>query len=195
MAEELTNTNETVTEETAQEEKTYTLEEVNAMLQQEGDRRVTSALKKKEKEIAGLKKQIANEKTLSQLDEEERARAEKDMRISELESQLADYQLAQSKGEMMKVLNARGLSAEFADLLSIGPDIEEAQATIDAFDRLFKKSVADEVKKRLAESSNIPQLAEAQSGKLTREQFNKMSLSEQQALYNSDPELVRNLLG
>lgn len=193
--EENTNTTATeVTEAPAQEEKTYTLEEVNAMLQQEGDRRVTSALKKKEKEIAGLKKQIANEKTLSQLDEEERARAEKDMRISELESQLADYQLAQSKAEMMKVLNARGLSAEFADLLSIGPDVEEAQATIDAFDKLFKSAVASEVKKRLAETSNIPQLAEAVSGKLTKEQFNKMSLAEQQALYNSDPELVRSLI-
>lgn len=192
MEENINNTNETVTE--APEEKTYTLEEVNAMLQQEGDRRVTSALKKKEKEIAGLKKQIANEKTLSQLDEEERARAEKDMRISELESQLADYQLAQSRSEMMKVLNARGLSAEFADLLAIGPDIEEAQATIDAFDKLFKKAVADEVKKRLAETSNIPQLAEAVSGKLTKEQFNKMTLAEQQALYNSDPELVRSLI-
>lgn len=185
---------ETTIDTEAAEEKTYTLEEVNAMLQQEGDRRVTSALRKKEKEIAALKKQVANEKTLSQLDEEERARAEKDMRISELESQLADYQLAQSKGEMMKVLNARGLSAEFADLLSIGPDIEEAQATIDAFDRLFKKEVAAEVKRRLAETSNIPQLAEAVSGKLTKEQFNKLSLAEQQALYNSDPELVRNLV-
>lgn len=192
--EEMNNeTVETVETESA-EEKTYTLEEVNAMLQQEGDRRVTSALKKKEKEIAALKKQVANEKTLSQLDEEERARAEKDMRISELESQLADYQLAQSKSEMMKVLNARGLSAEFADLLSIGPDIEEAQATIDAFDRLFKKEVGAEVKRRLAETSNIPQLAEAVSGKLTKEQFNKMPLAEQQALYNSDPELVRNLV-
>ena len=185
----------TTTEETQEESKTYTAEEVDALLQSEADRRVTSAMKKKEREIAALKKQIENEKTLSQLDEESRATAEKDMKIAELENQLKDFQLAQTKNEVMKVLGARGLSAEFADMLAIGTDTEEAQQMIDAFDKLFKKEVAREVKARLAETSAVPQIADAMSGKMTKEQFNKLSLAEQQAMYNSDPELVRNLLG
>ena len=185
----------TPTEEQTEEVKTYTAEEVDALLQQESDRRVTSAMKKKEREIAALKKQIENEKTLSQLDEESRATAEKDMRIAELEGQLKDFQTAQTKNEVMKVLNARGLSAEFADMLAIGTDTEEAQAMIDSFDKLFKKEVAREVKARLAETSAVPQIADAMSGKMTKEQFNKLSIAEQQAMYNSDPELVKNLLG
>lgn len=189
------NINNTTTEETTEEVKTYTAEEVDALLQSEADRRVTSAMKKKEREIAALKKQIENEKTLSQLDEESRATAEKDMKIAELEGQLKDFQMAQTKNEVMKVLNARGLSAEFADMLSIGTDTEEAQQMIDSFDKLFKKEVAREVKARLAETSAVPQIAEAMSGKMTKEQFNKLTLSEQQAMYNSDPELVKNLLG
>lgn len=189
------NINNTTTEETTEEAKTYTAEEVDALLQSEADRRVTSAMKKKEREIAALKKQIENEKTLSQLDEESRATAEKDMKIAELEGQLKDFQMAQTKNEVMKVLNARGLSAEFADMLSIGTDTEEAQQMIDSFDKLFKKEVAREVKARLAETSAVPQIAEAMSGKMTKEQFNKLSIAEQQAMYNSDPELVRNLLG
>ena len=152
-------------------------------------------MKKKEREIAALKKQIENEKTLSQLDEESRAAAEKDMKIAELEGQLKDFQIAQSKNEVMKVLNARGLSAEFADMLAIGTDTEEAQQMIDNFDKLFKKEVAREVKARLADTSAVPQIADAMSGKMTREQFNKLSLADQQAMYNSDPELVKNLLG
>lgn len=188
------NTNIT-TEETQEESKTYTAEEVDALLQSEADRRVTSAMKKKEREIAALKKQIENEKTLSQLDEESRATAEKDMKIAELENQLKDFQLAQTKNEVMKVLGARGLSAEFADMLAIGTDTEEAQQMIDSFDKLFKKEVAREVKARLAETSAVPQIADAMSGKMTKEQFNKLSLAEQQAMYNSDPELVKNLLG
>ena len=188
------NTNIT-TEETKEEAKTYTAEEVDALLQSEADRRVTSAMKKKEREIAALKKQIENEKTLSQLDEESRATAEKDMKIAELEGQLKDFQIAQSKNEVMKVLNARGLSAEFADMLAIGTDTEEAQQMIDNFDKLFKKEVAREVKARLADTSAVPQIADAMSGKMTREQFNKLSLADQQAMYNSDPELVKNLLG
>ena len=185
----------TTTEETQEESKTYTAEEVDALLQSEADRRVTSALQKKEREIAALKKQIENEKTLSQLDEESRETAEKDMKIAELENQLKDFQLAQTKNEVMKVLGARGLSAEFADMLAIGTDTEEAQQMIDAFDKLFKKEVAREVKARLAETSAVPQIADAMSGKMTREQFNKLSIAEQQAMFDSDPELVKNLLG
>ena len=182
MEENINNT--TPTEET-EEVKTYTAEEVDALLQSEADRRVTSAMKKKEREIAALKKQIENEKTLSQLDEESRATAEKDMKIAELEGQLKDFQMAQTKNEVMKVLNARGLSAEFADMLAIGTDTEEAQQMIDSFDKLFKKEVAREVKARLAETSAVPQIADAMSGKMTKEQFNKLSISEQQAMYKT----------
>jgi autotransporter translocation and assembly factor TamB len=189
------NINTTTEETNVEESKTYTVEEVNALLQQEGDRRVSSAMKKKEREIEALKKQIENEKTLSQLDEDSRAAAAKDMRIAELEGQLKDFQLAQTKNEVMKVLGARGLSAEFADMLNIGTDAEEAQQMIDAFDKLFKKEVAREVKARLASTSNVPQMADAMSGKMTKEQFNALSLAEQQAMYNADPELVRNLIG
>jgi len=186
-----------VTEDANTEEvkETYTAEEVSALLQREGDRRVSSAMKKKEREIEALRRQIENEKTLSQLDEDSRAAAEKDMRIAELEGKLKDFQLAQTKNEVMKVLGARGLSAEFADMLAIGTDAEEAQQMIDAFDKLFKKEVAREVKARLAATSNVPQIADAMSGKMTREQFNALSLAEQQAMYNADPELVRNLIG
>lgn len=185
----------TIEETQAGETKTYTAEEVKDMLQREGDRRVSSAEQKYKRTIESLKKQIENEKTLSQLDEESRATAEKDMRIAELEGQLKDFQTAQTKNEVMKVLNARGLSAEFADMLAIGTDVEEAQAMIDSFDKLFKNAVAREVKARLAETSAVPQIADAMSGKMTKEQFNKLSIAEQQAMYNSDPELVRNLLG
>ena len=189
--EETTNTN---IEEQKEEAKTYSEDEMKTLLQKEGDRRVTEALKKKEREIKALEQRLANEKTLSKLDEDSRAAAEKDMHIAELEAKLKDFQLAQTKNEVMKVLGARGLSAEFADMLAIGTDAEEAQQMIDAFDKLFKKEVAREVKARLAETSAVPQIADAMSGKMTKEQFNKLSLAEQQAMYNSDPELVRSLI-
>ena len=42
------------------------------------------------------------------------------------------------------------MSAEFADIVSISDDIEEAQANIDRLDKLFKAAVKAEVEKRLA---------------------------------------------
>ena len=188
------NENINTPEEQKEEAKTYSEDELKTLLQKEGDRRVTEALRKKEREIKALEQRLANEKSLSQLDEESRAAKEKEIRIAELEAQLKDFQTAQTKNEVMKVLGARGLSAEFADMLNIGTDTEEAQQLIDSFDKLFKKEVAREVKARLAETSAVPQIADAMSGKMTKEQFNKLSLAEQQAMYNSDPELVRNLI-
>jgi autotransporter translocation and assembly factor TamB len=189
------NENINTTEEKVEESKTYTEAEVQELLQKEGDRRVSSAEQKYKRTIESLKKQVENEKTLSQLDEESRAAKEKEIRIAELEEQLKGFQLDRSKNEVMKVLSARGLSAEFADMLAIGTDVEEAQQMIEAFDKLFKKEVAREVKARLASSSNVPQIADAMSGKMTKEKFNQLSLAEQQAMFNADPELVRNLLG
>ena len=188
------NENINTPEEQKEEAKTYSQDEVQALLQKEGDRRVTEALRKKEREIKALEQRLANEKSLSQLDEESRAAKEKEIRIAELEAQLKDFQTAQTKNEVMKVLGARGLSAEFADMLAIGTDTEEAQQMIDAFDKLFKKEVAREVKARLAETSAVPQIADAISGKMTKEQFNALPIAEQQAMFNSDPELVRQLL-
>ena len=188
------NENINTPEEQKEEAKTYSEDELKTLLQKEGDRRVTEALRKKEREIKALEQRLANEKSLSQLDEESRAAKEKEIRIAELEAQLKDFQTAQTKNEVMKVLGARGLSAEFADMLAIGTDTEEAQKLIDDFDKLFKKEVAREVKARLAETSAVPQIADAMSGKMTKEQFNKLSLAEQQAMYNSDPELVRSLI-
>lgn len=189
------NINETVVEESVETEKTYSQEEVDAMLQSEGDKRVTQAIAKKEKQIAALKKQIENEKSLSQLDEESRAAAEKDMELANLREQLKEFQTANAKAEVMKVLNARGLSAEFADMLAIGIEVEEAQTLIDSFDKLFKKEVEREVKARLAANSNIPQMATVQNGEMTREAFSKLPIAQQQAMYNADPEKIKNLIG
>ena len=120
MAEEINN-NGTGTEnqEQEQEVKTYTQEEVLALLQSETDKRVSQALKTQQKKY---EKQLS----LSKLDGDEREKAEKDNRIAELEEQLAQFNIERNKSELKSVLSARGLSAEFADIISIGDDIEVA---------------------------------------------------------------------
>ena len=64
------------------ETKTYTQEEVLALLQSESDKRVTAALKKQQQKY---EKQLS----LSKLDGDEREKAERDKRIGELEEQRA----------------------------------------------------------------------------------------------------------
>lgn len=167
------------------ETKTYTQDEVMALLQSETDKRVTAALKTQQKKY---EKQLS----LSKLDDEERAKAEKDNRIAELEEQLAQFQIEKNRSELKSVLSSRGLSAEFADIINISDDIEASQANIDALDKLFKQAVTAEVERRLA--SNAPKgNGVAISGDLTKEQFQKMSLSQQAALYRENQELYKKL--
>ena len=167
-----------------QEVKTYTQEEVLKLLQSETDKRVSQALKSQQKKY---EKQLS----LSKLDGDERAKAEKDNRIAELEEQLAQFQIERNKSELKSVLSSRGLSAEFADIIAINDDIEASQANIDKLDKLFKAAVKAEVEKRLA--GNAPKGNGGAHTEITKEAAKKMSLAELNKLANEQPELYDKL--
>ena len=184
--EDMTNNTETTeTVETHEEARTYSFEEVQALLQSEADKRVTAALKKQQKKHEA-------ELSLSKLDGDAREKAEKDNRIAELEAQLQQYAVEKARSELKSVLSARGLSAEFADIISITDDTADNQATIDAFDKLFKAAVKAEVEKRLAASGGAPKgSSNAVSGEITQEMVRKMSIAELQELKNTRPEIYK----
>ncbi len=185
MAEEINNTGvDTENNDNQEQNKTFTAEEVAKLIQSETDKRVTEALKKQEKKY---QKQLS----LAQLDGDERAKAEKDNRIAELEEQLAKYQIEANKSELKSVLSSRGLSAQFADIISIGEDIEQAQANIDTLDKLFKAAVKAEVEKRLA--NNSPKGNGGSSSEITKESAKKMSMAELDKLASEQPELFSKL--
>ena len=180
-----TSVNENPVVETTQEEvKTYSQEEVLALIQSEADKRVSQALKTQQKKY---EKQLS----LSKLDGDEREKAEKDDRIAELEEQLAKYEIERNRSELKSVLASRGLSAEFADILNITDDIEASQANIDKLDKLFKAAVKAEVERRLAGSA--PKGNGGAAAPITKDTVKKMSVSELQQLKNTNPELYRNL--
>lgn len=173
-------------EEETKETKTYSQEEVLALLQSETDKRVSQALKTQQKKY---EKQLS----LSKLDGNEREKAEKDNRIAELEEQLAQFQVEKNKSELKSVLSARGLSAEFADIINISDDIEASQANIDKLDKLFKLAVKAEVEKRLAGSA--PKVGTNKTGELTQEQAKKLSLVELEELSKKNPEIFNKFFG
>ena len=164
-----------------EETKTYTQEEVLALLQSETDKRVSQALKTQQKKY---EKQLS----LAQLDGDERAKAEKDNRIAELEEIVAQMNIEKNKSELKSVLSSRGLSAEFADIINISEDIEEAQAMIDKLDKLFKAAVKAEVEKRLAANGGAPR-SSSTSGEITKESVKKMSMAELDKLATENPEI------
>ena len=172
---------------TQEEIKTYTQEEVLALLQSESDKRVQQALKTQAKKY---EKQLS----LSKLDGDEREKAEKDNRIAELEERLAQYEIEKNRSELKSVLSSRGLSAEFADIIVINDDIEASQANIDKLDKLFKKAVKEEIEKRLAGNAPKGNIGGA-SAEYTKENAKKMSLAEMNKLAKVDPDKFKALFG
>ena len=181
------NTENTEVEATqAQEPTTYTKEEVLKLLQSETDKRVSAALKTQQKKY---EKQLS----LSKLDGNEREKAEKDNRIAELEEQLAAFQIERNKSELKSVLGSRGLSAEFADIINISDNLEEAQANIDKLDKLFKAAVKAEVEKRLAGSA--PKGNGNAQVEFTADSIKKMTMAELNQLAIEQPEVFAKLVG
>ena len=127
---------------------------------------------------------------MSKLDGAEREKAERDQRIAELEEQLREFTVEKNKSELKSVLSARGLSAEFADIVNISDNLEEAQANIEKLDKLFKEAVKNEVEKRLA--GNTPK-GNNVSTKLTKETARKMTIAEMNELAEKDPALFKEL--
>jgi hypothetical protein len=166
--------------------KTYTQEEVLKLLQSETDKRVTEALKTQAKKHE-------REMSLSKLDDNAREKAEKDNRIAELEEKLAAFEIEKNRSELKSVLAARGLSAEFADIISINDNLEESQANIDKLDKLFKSAVTAEIEKRLA--GNAPKGNSSGTVELTKESAKKMGLAEMNELAQSDPDKFKKLFG
>ena len=178
------NVVETVEEQTDAPVKTYTQDEVLKLIQSEADRRTNQALEKERKKY---EKQLS----LSKLDGEERAKAEKDAEIAELREQLAQFQIERNRSELKSVLSSRGLSAEFADIIAINDDIEASQANIDKLDKLFKAAVKAEVEKRLA--GNAPKGNGGTTNEITKDSAKKMTMAQLNELANSNPELFEKL--
>lgn len=192
MAEENTNINVNENqdpdnnEDMEQDNIALTKEDIQKMMESYADKRVAQALKTQ-------RKKFEQKLSLSQLDGDEREKAEKDQKIKDLEEQLAQFQIEKNRSELKSVLSSRGLSAEFADILAISDDIEAAQANIDKLDKLFKVAVKAEVEKRIG--GDVPNgNGGGNKTPMTKEEFMKLPMYKMQELLNSNPTYYNNLL-
>lgn len=179
--------NQQTPDEGADTPKTYTEEEVRALLQQEGDRRVTQALNKQRKELE--KKQAEAEK-LRDMDESQRREYEYEKKVAELEQKERDFAIAQNKLEASKVLANRGLPVQFVDYI-VADDADTMMANIDTFEKAFKSAVADEVASRIAQPT--PKSGSATQTGMTKEAFRKLNLAQQAEIYRTNPTLYNEL--
>lgn len=172
-----------------QEVKTYTQDEVLKLIQSESDKRVTEALKTQR---VKFEKELNKQKSLVGLDEQARLKAEQEQRISDLQEELSKYKLANTKAEISKVLNNRGLDANLVDFVVTSEDTDECLKKIETLDKIFKAMLKKEIDSRL--KSNSPKNSIGLDSNITKEQFQKMTLAEQSALAKNNKTLYDELI-
>lgn len=179
------DTNDTST--TGTETKTYTQEEVDALLQREGDRRVTDALKKAERKNAD---KVREAQKLAQMDSQQKYEYELEQREKAIEEKEKALALAENKNEASKILADKGLSLSLVDFV-IAEDAETMNSNIRLLEKAFKDSVKREVEKRLGSSAPKKNLPPDET--ITKEQAKKMGIRERQQLLMNNPELYNQL--
>lgn len=173
--------------ETTAEEKTYSQSEVDALLQSEVDRRVTSALKKqqqkydaKTREAQKLAAMTEDQKRMYELEQREAAIAEKER----------EFALLENKAEASKILADKGIDVALVDFV-VAEDAETMNNNINLLDRAFKRSVKAEVERRIGGAA--PKKGTPVDKTLTKEDFMKMSFTELLELKRDNPELYQAL--
>lgn len=166
-------------------EKTYTQAEVDILLQKEGDRRVSSAQKKWQKDLAEADK-------LRSMNESQRKEYEYEQRIKELENKEREFEITRNKLEASKIMAERGLPVSFVDYM-VAEDADEMLANINKFEMEFKAAVADAVAAKV--SSPAPKNGTGKQTGMTRDEFRHLNASQRAEVYRTNPNLYRQLAG
>lgn len=163
-------------------EKTYTVSEVEQLLQSEVDRRMTQAQKKWAKQ---QQKEIAEAERLSKMSAEEQQQE----RIKALQTELSEREkalnLKENKIACLKIMDEQSIPTAFIDFI-VSDDADEMNDRIKTFKKTLDKMIADEVTKRIG---GIKPSAGTKNETMTKESFKKLSLAEQQRLFEQDREL------
>ena len=173
--------------ETGAVEKTYTQSEVDALLQSEVDRRITSALKKQQQKNDAKVREASK---LAAMSEQQRYEYELEQREQAIAAKERELALAENKAEASKILAEKGISPLLVDFV-VTDTADEMNKNIKLLESEFKKAVKAEVEKRLA--GNTPKKGLPTDNAITKEDFMKMSFSEMMELKQSNPEIYAEL--
>ena len=168
------------TEPTQPQEKTFTQDEVNALI----EKRLARAMAKMESD-----RKEAEE--LAKLSEAERQKKLFEKQVAEFEATKKAFEAEKMLNETMTQLSQRGLSTSFAELLR-ADDAESTLENINNFEAEFNRAVEARVAERL--KGTTPRTSTSQNAEITKEQFKKMNIVEKSELLKTNPELFNKLI-
>ena len=172
-----------VKQEAKPEVKTFTQEEVDAIVN---------------KRLAKERRKVEEANKLAQMSAEERAEynyqsklAELSSREEELNKREAEYNQREMLTQTQKELMDRNLPSEFAKLL-VTDEAETTKSNIDAFAKAWGEALEKAVNAKLQTAVKEPRATRSDKG-IPRKDAKKMTLAERAALKASDPEAFNKL--
>lgn len=171
------------------------IEELQLLLQQEGDKRVASAIKKREEKLradyeAKIEKEKAEAAKLAKMTQAERERAEFEKERLAFEKERQEFARTQMLNQTMLELQKENLPVSFAKYM-IDSTAEKVVENINDFKMLWQEALQTAVDERI--KSKSPKTGTTKNTAITKEEFRKMTYRDRMALYNSDPELYKSL--
>lgn len=172
------------TEQTESTEKTFTQEQVNAMIKE----RLAREQKRSEAEMAEVKKLAKMNADQKQQYELEKAQNE----AKEAQAQLAKYEM---QGQARKMFSDSGIDPTDEDLsLIVTTDAEETQQNANQLIELIARVREDERTKLL--KGETPKAGGAKlPTQVSQDEFNRMNMTEKVRLHADNPELFKKLTG
>lgn len=179
------------------EDKTYTQEQLDELLQRETDKRVSSALKKREEKLKQeMKEQIEKERqdaeNLAKLSAEER---EKEL-LERTKKEIEDREKALRRKELLSdtkdILYEEQLPVTFADLL-VRDNAESTHQMIKAFKEQWQKAIDDAVNQKLRGSTPTRGGSNTATTKNPFAKGEHFNLTEQGRLWRENPEEAERL--
>ncbi|HFI0700764.1 TPA: DUF4355 domain-containing protein [Streptococcus suis] len=186
--EEVDTQEKTKTEATA--EKTYTQAEVTEMIQQNVNRAVAKAHKDAEEQFQNKQDEA---KKLAKMNAEDKQNYLLDKREQDLADREAEITRRELTAEAKTILSERGLPIELVDVVNLA-DADSVRDSIDSIQKTWEAAVLKGVADKTKGSAPMKK-APAQSGEITKEQFNRMGVRSRNELFERDPELYRKLRG
>lgn len=152
-----------------------TMEELQALLQREGDKRVTEAMKKADKKKADA---IKEAERLAAMSAEEKYKYELDKREAAIAEKERSLALAENKVVASQILQEKGLPIALVDLV-VAESAETMNGRIKGLESAFSSAVKIEVENRLKAAT-----PKAGTQDTKPKNYAKMSLAEISAMMN-----------
>lgn len=163
--------------------KTYTQEEVDAMIQSESDRRTNQALQKAEKRFND---KLEEEKKKAAMDESQKKEYELQLKQKELDEKIRELNIEKSKNEASHLLNEQKLPLDLLDFV-VDEDSDTMKTRVSNLAKVFNESVNKAAEARL-EGGSPKRNGEKEVNKYSDKEWKQLTLTQKNEIYNTNRE-------